>query len=115
MESKCIIDKDDKIWRNKNGLCHREDGPAIECANGTKFWYKNGLKHREDGPAIERVNETKEWYKEGERHRLDGPAIEAVDGYKEYWLEGFEIPDWFFEEHLELKAEIKSLRSKIET
>jgi protein associated with RNAse G/E len=29
-------------WFNLNGLRHREDGPAIEWANGTKFWYLNG-------------------------------------------------------------------------
>ena len=25
-----------------NGYLHREDGPAIEWANGTKFWYYKG-------------------------------------------------------------------------
>ena len=42
----------DKIWRNEKGELHREDGPALECANGKKSWYKNRLWHREDGPAI---------------------------------------------------------------
>ena len=36
-----------------NDKCHREDGPAIEGANGSKYWYLNGKLHREDGPAIE--------------------------------------------------------------
>ena len=40
-----------KIWRNEFGQYNREDGPAVEYTNGTKYWYKNGLKHREDGPA----------------------------------------------------------------
>ena len=35
---------------------HREDGPAIEYANGNKHWYLNGKLHREDGPAIENAN-----------------------------------------------------------
>lgn len=26
-----------------NGKCHREDGPAIEFANGDKFWHSNGV------------------------------------------------------------------------
>lgn len=30
-----------KIWYLNDQL-HREDGPAIECANGTKEWYPNG-------------------------------------------------------------------------
>jgi hypothetical protein len=30
----------DKEWR-LNGDLHREDGPAIECVNGTKVWCLN--------------------------------------------------------------------------
>jgi len=30
---------------------HREDGPAVECANGYKYYYINGKRHREDGPS----------------------------------------------------------------
>lgn len=26
-----------------NGRLHREDGPAIEYPNGTKYWYLNGV------------------------------------------------------------------------
>ena len=29
--------------------------------DGSKFWILNGGAHREDGPAIERANGTKEW------------------------------------------------------
>jgi Mor family transcriptional regulator len=32
------------IWYNLNGQRHREDGPALEYADGTKEWYLNG-KH----------------------------------------------------------------------
>lgn len=32
---------------------HREDGPAIELDDGSKFWCMNDDLHREDGPAIE--------------------------------------------------------------
>ena len=48
-----------------NGKYHREDGPAYESANGTKYWYLNGKLHREDGPAIERANGSKSWYLNG--------------------------------------------------
>jgi len=47
-----------------NGWLHREDGPAIEWANGDRFWYLNGNKHRADGPAVELANGEKlvfEW------------------------------------------------------
>ncbi len=36
------IDSDgNKRWFNKNGKLHREDGPAIKWASGTKSWYLN--------------------------------------------------------------------------
>lgn len=49
-------------WKNQNGKYHREDGPAVEYANGLKAWYINGKYHREDGPAIEFASGFKEWY-----------------------------------------------------
>jgi len=55
---------------------------------GTKRWYKEGKFHREDGPAVEYADGKKYWYKEGNRHREDGPAIECADGRKEYWKNG---------------------------
>ena len=63
------------IKKNKDGTfyfsdkemtkLHREDGPAIEYANGDKFWYVNGLCHRKDGPAFEYANGGKFWYLNG--------------------------------------------------
>ena len=41
---------------------HREDGPAVEWADGSKFWYRNDLLHREDGPACEWADGNKSWY-----------------------------------------------------
>ena len=67
---------------------HREDGPAIEWADGSKWWYIDGKRHREDGPAIERASGSKEWWIDGKRHREDGPAIEWADGTKEWWIDG---------------------------
>ena len=37
-----------KVWDNGgkswflNGKYHREDGPAVECADGYKYWWLNG-------------------------------------------------------------------------
>ena len=60
------VDSDgDTAW-HLNGQLHRENGPAVERANGTKRWYLNGQLHREDGPAIECANGTKYWYINGE-------------------------------------------------
>ena len=47
-------------------IYHREDGPAIEFANGYKAWYLNDNLHREDGPAYEGANGDKSWYLNGE-------------------------------------------------
>ena len=112
-------DEDGTIrWYNEDGELHREDGPAIEYADGDKEWYINGKLHRENGPAIEFADDykgwylnnnphredgpaviytdgTKEWWLNGERHREDGPAIEYVSGYKEWYLNGERQPDYF--------------------
>ena len=48
-----------------NGDLHREDGPAVEWANGDKMWWLNGKYHREDGPAVERVDGDKVWFLNG--------------------------------------------------
>ena len=73
------------FWR-LNGNLHREDGPAVEWADGTKEWYINDKLHREDGPAIERADGSKFWYRNDKLHREDGPAIERADGTKEWWI-----------------------------
>ena len=41
-------------YRNSDDQLHREDGPAVELPEGTRFWFLNGKLHREDGPAVER-------------------------------------------------------------
>jgi hypothetical protein len=78
-----------KEWR-LHGIKHREDGPAMESANGDKFWYHHGALHREDGPAIENANGGKQWLLHGIMHREDGPAVEYADGNKAWWLHGKE-------------------------
>jgi len=61
------VDDDCTEWF-LNGVLHRENGPALEWANGSKFWYKEGKFHREDGPALEYTNGDKIWYIEGEMY-----------------------------------------------
>ena len=91
-------------------ILHREDGPAIEYADGSKFWYLNGIHHRSDEPAREYNDGTKEWYLNGNLHRIDGPAYEGIseDGYKEWswWLNGKEYSE---EEHKRLVKMINFL------
>ena len=75
-----------KRYYKDNTFCilHREDGPAVEYADGGRCWYLNGKLHREDGPAIEYWNGDKSWWLNGKRHRENGPAIECSNGIK-YW------------------------------
>jgi len=61
------VTKDSTSWYKKGtSILHREDGPAIEYANGDKYWYNEGKHHREDGPACEYAYGYKEWYLENE-------------------------------------------------
>jgi hypothetical protein len=53
------------VWRNKKGLFHQYDGPAIIHHSGLKEWYCNG-----------------------KRHRLNGPAREWPSGFKSWWVNG---------------------------
>jgi hypothetical protein len=81
-----------------NGKIHREDGPAIIYADGTKFWFLYGKIHREDGPAVEYENGTKAWCLKGKRHREDGPAVEYNDGTKAWFLNDrmYTYKEWFY-------------------
>ena len=76
-----------------NGELHREDGPAVECADGDKYWYLNGKLHRENGPAIDCANGSKSWYLNGDLHREDGPAIEYASGSKYWYLNGEQLSE----------------------
>lgn len=80
-------------WRLPTGEYHRENGPAIEYADGSKAWYRHGRRHRIDGPAIEWASGGKEWYLNGQCHREDGPAVERTDGTQEWWLEDVRISE----------------------
>ena len=54
-----------------NGQFHREDGPAVEYANGIKEWHLNGERHREE--EFNNRTQTKE---------LTIQELEAKLGYK---------------------------------
>jgi hypothetical protein len=75
-------------WYNSKGQLHRENGPAVEHADGYKEWWLNGQRHRENGPAIEYTNGYKEWWLNDKRHRKDGPAVERADGSKSWYING---------------------------
>ena len=41
------VNENGTFWK-LNGNLHREDGPAIEYANGTKEWWLNGKQYTEE-------------------------------------------------------------------
>ena len=90
-----ISEVGDKLYYSDRDMTilHREDGPAIEWADGDKFWYINGKFHREDGPAVEYTNGSKSWYINGKRHREDGPACEYANGGKFWYINGKELTE----------------------
>ena len=75
------------VWRNSKGQIHRDFGPATDEA-GTRRWYRNGIMHREDGPAYTGDDGEQAWYLNGEIHREDGPAVVRPDGKQEWWKNG---------------------------
>ena len=56
-------------------------------------WRLNGKLHREDGPAIDSANGDEGWYLSGKYHRIGGPAIKWISGYKAWWLNGKEVTE----------------------
>ena len=90
------IDKDGNTFYYSNKKMtryHRVDGPAVEYANGDKYWYVDGKFHRENGPAIEYANGGKYWYVYGKIHRENGPAFEQKNGYKCWYLNSIEYTE----------------------
>ncbi len=63
-----VFDDRTEWYKSCTDILHRENGPAIELADGDKYWYKGGKKHRLDGPAIEYANGEKLWYIEGKKY-----------------------------------------------
>ncbi len=59
----------------------------VDYTDGKKYWYKEGMLHREDGPAVEHKSGHKQWWIEGKLHRENGPAIEWPNGDKRWYLQ----------------------------
>jgi hypothetical protein len=87
----CETDRYGNKYWYLNDKLHREDGPAIEYANGAKQWHLNGKRHRVDGPAIVDTDNYKEWYFNDKLHRVDGPAIEFTSGDKRWYYQGIDF------------------------
>lgn len=51
-----------RFYKQGTQLLHRLDGPAVEYADGIKFWRVDGKLSRLDGPAVEYADGSKFWY-----------------------------------------------------
>ena len=87
-------------YYNSAGQLHRDEGPAIEYADGSKSWYQNDQYHRTDGPAIDWTCGRKEWYQNGQKHRTDGPAIIFEDGDKFSYINGVRLSEAEFNQRV---------------
>ena len=94
----------------KDGLRHREDGPAIISPAGSEYWYQNDQLHRLGGPAYISGG-CRAWYKDGLRHREDGPAIEYTSGAGEWYLHGKQLSPTEIEEQEQKIAIDKQIAS----
>jgi len=63
-------------------------GYEIQEYSSVRFWYLNGKLHREDGPAIEYADGSRQWWINGKLHREDGPAVIYPTGIREWWFNG---------------------------
>jgi|HubBroStandDraft_1064217.scaffolds.fasta_scaffold2013049_1 hypothetical protein len=50
-------------------------------ANGNVFWYRDGNLHRDDGPAVEYADGTKAWYRDDQQQR-DLDKADAINAAK---------------------------------
>lgn len=78
----------DFIYYNREGKMHRIYGPAyVSRKYHHEKWYKDGILHREGGPAVTHGS-TLLWYKDGVLHNLEGPALVDPAGPCQYWIDG---------------------------
>jgi len=92
-----------QIWK----IYRDNDKPAVILYNGNQEWYKDGVLHRDKGPAVicghagyhRDPNNlditwplgTNFWYKHGVLHRDGGPAVVYKNGNVEWWMYGIKI------------------------
>lgn len=52
-------------WHYVDDIVHNDEGPAV-FRGRFKAWYRNGVFHREGGPAIENYNGNMFWWYKGQ-------------------------------------------------
>lgn len=88
------ITKDGRKLHYKDGLLHREDGPAVVSPNGDVFFYQNGQLHREGKPCSVMADGARAWCLYGIPYREDDGPVVIANG-KRLWYSDFDgLVDW---------------------
>jgi hypothetical protein len=103
------------VWSSDgiDGPHHREEGPSLEWADGSKLWYLNGVLHCNNGPAIEWFEGASAWYVHGALHRENGPAIVKKNGMQEWWINGSQLTEEEFNQWLAKEQLNKNLHNNL--
>jgi len=103
MLNELVVDENGTQYWYKDEQLHREDGPAVLYADGTKVWWRRGVwagvgdkpdpelwARKEGAPKIYAISlgGHKWWYRDGKLHRDDGPAVEYANGTEEWYFYG---------------------------
>lgn len=89
------ITKDGRKLHYKDGLLHRDDGPAVVLPNGDAFFYQNGLLHREGKPCSVLTDGSRVWCLYGIPYREDGgPVVISKDGKKLWYSATDGLVSW---------------------
>lgn len=89
------ITKDGRKLHYKDGLLHREDGPAVIYPSGDVYFYQNGVLHREGKPCSVLTDGSRVWCLYGIPYREDGgPVVVSKDGKKLWYSETDGLVSW---------------------
>lgn len=61
----------------RDGVKHRDKGPAEVWRNGYEAWWRMGKKHRKGGPAVTYPNGREEYWEEGRLIKVVDPNVPA--------------------------------------
>ena len=76
----------------------------VEVDEAGTRWYYNAADqlHRDEGPAIEYANGGKRWYQNDQYHRIDGPAVVDFNGHMEWHINGVRLSEAEFNQRVKL-------------
>lgn len=66
-----VLDESGNFWYCRHTYLNDSSYEYLEFAGGTEVWLKDGLWHREDGPARITRHGVKEWWLEGKLIRRE--------------------------------------------